>query len=353
MATVVNKKPGLGAYFGQGFAGGVEAEGKEQSDLKKVMAVEAMKEHFKTQHESMLMNYLFPPGKQQMQSGNDVGATTNTTPQAQETGTYKQQFSPQQISAVSLVEPNVARVLQTQEHQNQQMDFQERKLKTSREDKKDAESLPFRQELASKALAASKGIENKENMLEIINKKGLDDPTLATLLTNMPFKLGERFLSPDTAQYMSALVGEYGDLKNTFVGQTRTAEINIYEKKLADLYLTDEQKKMMLTSRINALQTDIIRANTASEVENEGKHLGALAFQQEVERRTKDKVKVQENRLIDELNSQVDLAEKRKKYGPLDYADPQDKQIIDQAKREAGNDRAKTEKLLLSKGYTF
>lgn len=212
------------------------------------------------------------------------------------------------------------------------------------------ETLPIRSDIAKKAMAAQQGIKNKENLIDIIERGNLDDPTLAALSEILPFNLGKRLLSPDTVEYKAGLIEEYGDLRNLFSGATRVKEIELLEEKVADLYLTDEQKKSILKSRINALKSDIIRAETAAELE--GKPLGVLQFQQELDKLSKPKLDALFNQIIDEQKSIIKDAENRKQL-PLDINDPDDKQILLQILQEANGDKEKARKIASKKGYKF
>ncbi len=213
-----------------------------------------------------------------------------------------------------------------------------------------AETLPIRKQIADKALAASHGIQNKEQLIDLIEKGNIDDPTFAALAEALPLNLGKRMLSNDTVEYKAGLVEEFGDLRNIFQGQTRIKEIELLENKIADLYLTDEQKKSVLKSRINALKGDMIRAEVAQEIENEP--YGVLQFSQEVEKRAKPKLEALFNQILDEQKSIIQNAENKKKTG-LDINDPDDKQILLQIFKESGNDKVKARKLAEKKGYKF
>lgn len=212
------------------------------------------------------------------------------------------------------------------------------------------ETLPIRTQIANKAMAASQGIKNKEHLLELIEKGDINDPTYAALAESLPLNLGKRLLSNDTVEYKSGLIEEFGDLKNIFQGQTRVKELELLEQKIADLYLTDDQKRSILKSRINALKGDEIRAEVAQELENEP--LGVLQFQQELEKRAKPKLEDLFNQILDEQKSIIQNAENRKQV-PLDFNDPDDKKIIDQIYIEAGKNYKKAEELAKKKGYKW
>jgi hypothetical protein len=212
------------------------------------------------------------------------------------------------------------------------------------------ETLPIRTEIAKKAMAATQGIQNKQQLMNLIEKGNIDDPTYAALAESLPLNLGKRMLSNDTIEYKAGMIEEFGDLKNIFPGQVRVKEIELLEQKMADLYLTDDQKKAILRSRINALKADEIRAEVAQEIENEP--LGILQFQNELEKRSKPRLEAIFNQILDEQKSIIQNAENRKKV-PLDPKDPEDYKIMQQIKKEAGGDKAKAQKIAREKGYTW
>jgi hypothetical protein len=214
-----------------------------------------------------------------------------------------------------------------------------------------AETLPIRTDLAKKAQAASKGIQNKEELLNIIEKGNINDPTFAALAESLPLNLGKRLLSNDTVEYKAGLVEEFTDLRNIFQGQTRIKEIDLLENKIADLYLTDEQKKAVIKSRINALKADMIRAEAAGELEDRD-DLGVLQFNNEVERIAKPKLEALFNQVLDEQKSIISSAESRKSL-PLNPDDPEDLSILQQILREAGGDKKKAREIAAKKGYKF
>jgi hypothetical protein len=213
------------------------------------------------------------------------------------------------------------------------------------------ETLPIRTDLAKKAQYAEQGIQNKEHLIEIIERGDIDDPTYAILAEYFPLNLGKRLLSNDTVVYKSGLVDEFGDLRNIFKGQTRVKEIDVLEKKIADLYLTDDQKKAILKSRINSLKADIIRAEAAAELEDR-EDLGVLQFNKEVEKIAKPRLDALFGQILDEQKSIIDNAEKRKKV-PLNLNDPEDLKIIDAILLEANKNPQKAKEIAKKKGYSW
>ena len=207
-------------------------------------------------------------------------------------------------------------------------------ISAKREENLRKETLPIRNEISERAQLARQGIENKERALDILKKGNVDDPTYAIFAELLPFNLGKRLLSNDTVEYKSGLVDEFGDLRKIFQGQTRVKEIELLEDKIADLYLTDDQKKAILNSRINVLKADLIREEAAAELESEGKFYGALQFRREVEKQAKPKLEALFNKVLDEQKAIIKDAENQKKI-PLDINDPDGKKIIEEIFIEA------------------
>lgn len=226
--------------------------------------------------------------------------------------------------------------------------------KESREDIRQgsSETLKERQEIAQKAQDAEQAIGEKERMIELIDSGKLDDPTVASILNAIPMKLGQRFLSPQTVEYKSTLINGYRDLRNIFKGQTRIKEIELLEEKLADIYLTDQQKKSILKSSMKTLQYDIIRAEAAAEVEEKYPGLKALAFSKKVREIMNPKLEALANRVIDEQKSIFQDAENKKKI-KLDLRDSEDVEIIDQIILEAKKEGISPKAYAKKKGYTL
>lgn len=212
------------------------------------------------------------------------------------------------------------------------------------------ETEKIRGEIASKAAIAQQGIREKERLLTLIKTGNINDPTVATLLENVPMNLGKRFLSPETVEYKAGLINGYRDLRNIFSGTTRVKEIELLEDKVADLYLTDEQKESILRSSMQTLQYDIIKAEVAAQVEKDFPELGVLEFNKKVDELSQPKIDALANRIIDEQKSFIQDAENRKKI-PLDYDDPEGRQILEQLMKEAGGDKNKARSLAKKKGY--
>ncbi len=227
---------------------------------------------------------------------------------------------------------------------------------TLKEDRADVrelrkETLPLKQAIIEEANLAREGIRNKTHLIGLIDRGDLDDPTFAIFAQSLPFNLGKRMLSNDTVEYKGGLVDEFGDLKNIFKGATRVKEVELYEEKLADLYLTDSQKKAILKSRINASKIKLIREEAAQEVDEKYPNITALQFNKKVEELSKAKSDALFNVVWDEQKSVLDQAENLKKI-PLDYEDPEGRVILEQIMKEAGGDRNKARQIAKKKGYT-
>lgn len=214
------------------------------------------------------------------------------------------------------------------------------------------EVAPLKQNIIQRADIARTSISNKNHLLQVIDKGNLDDPTYAIFAEQLPFNLGKRLLSEDTVEYKGALVDEYNDMKNVFKGATRVKEVEIYEDKLADLYLTDDQKKAVLKSRIKTLQIDIIREDAAAEIEVKYPNLSALQFNKKVDELTQEKMNSLFNYTWEDQKFVIDQAENMKKI-PLTMDDPDSKQIFKQLLQESGGDLDKAKKLAQKKGYTI
>ena len=192
----------------------------------------------------------------------------------------------------------------------------------------------------------------KKKLLELIDTNNLDDPTYAAVAEALPLNLGKRLLSPETYWNNVGLIEEFGDLRRLFQGQTRVKEINLLEQKIADLYLTDEQKKRILKSRINALNGDVLRSDIAAELEKELPNAGIGEFTKELEKRYKDQMKTIANTTIDEQKAIIKEAEDLRKK-PLEASNPNDAQILRQILQEAGGDKEKAREIAKKKGYRF
>lgn len=212
------------------------------------------------------------------------------------------------------------------------------------------ETLPFRTGIANKAQSAAASIQNKQDLINIIERGNINDPTYAIFAEALPLDLGMRLLSNDSIEYKAALVDNYKDLSTLFPGAIRVKEIEIYDDKAANLYLTDDQKKAILNSRINASRADIIRAEVAQELENEP--LGVLQFQAELEKRAKPRLDALAKSIWEEQKAIIDAAERRKDI-PLDYNIPDDKKIVDAILQEANGDKVKAREIAKNKGYKF
>lgn len=214
------------------------------------------------------------------------------------------------------------------------------------------ETLPLKQEIISRANASRESIRNKENLIKLIDQGNIDDPTFAIFAESLPYNLGKRLLSEDTVEYKGGLVDEFSDLKNIFKGATRVKEVEIYENKLADIYLTDSQKKSILKSRVNAAKIDLLREEAAAEVDEKFPGISALQFNKKVDEILQPKLDALFNNVWSEQKFIIDQAEEKKKT-PLDPSDPEDNKIMRQILIEAGGNKDKAFDLAKKKGYTF
>ena len=212
------------------------------------------------------------------------------------------------------------------------------------------ETLPIKQKIAEDAQNAVQSIQNKERQLELVESGELNDPTFATVMDMLPGKLGRRFLSNKTVEYKASLVDEFRDLRSIFTGATRVKEIEILENKIADTYYTDEQKKAIIKARMESLETPIIKAEVASEIDQDMPNLGILDFNKELNKRVKARLETNANKVIDLLKNAQNEAEVIKSR-PLDVANPQDAEIMKQILQEANGNVAEAYKIAAKKGY--
>lgn len=263
-------------------------------------------------------------------------------------------YTNEEIIKATVADPSgrLAQQMRAQNEIIEKRNLENRKLKERKGESVRNETLPYKLDISQKADAAKQGIRNKEGLLDIIKKGDIDDPTYATIADIIPFNLGQRLLSNDTVEYRSGLIDEYKDLRNIFQGQTRVKEIELLEKKIPDLYLTNSQKETILKSRINALQADVIREEVASEMEEEGLNLPILQYKKELNRRLQPRITALSDRIIDENNAVIKDAENRKKI-PLRADDPEGQEIIDQILKEVGGDPKKAAQRAKKLGYTF
>ncbi len=282
----------------------------------------------------------------------NTGQPPEQTPQGQIPQNNQQQFDIRALSDDQIARGQGHPDLEVRNYFAAEQKRREAERKLDRADlrEKRKETQPLRQDIATKANVARQGIQEKEHLLDLIKTGNIDDPTVATLLDAIPMNLGKRFLSNETVDYKAGLINGYRDLRNIFTGATRVKEIELLEDKVADLYLTDEQKQAILRSSIQTLNYDIIRADVAAEVENKFPELGVLQFNKKVEELAKPKLNALANRIIDEQKSFIKDAENRKKI-PLDYDDPEGRQILDQIFKEAGGDKKKAREIAKKKGY--
>ena len=212
------------------------------------------------------------------------------------------------------------------------------------------ETLPLKQDIIRRADASRESIRNKSNLIDLIDRGQINDPTFAIFAESLPGNLGKRLLSEDTVQYKGGLVDEFADLKNIFKGATRVKEVELYENKLADLYLTDSQKKAILKSRINTSKIDLIKEEAAQEVEEKFPNISALQFNKKVDEIAKPKINALFNNIWEDQKYALDQAENRKNI-PLDYDDPEGREILNQILIEAGGNKTRAREIAKKKGY--
>jgi hypothetical protein len=226
------------------------------------------------------------------------------------------------------------------------------KRQYERENQALKETAGIRKDYADKGNNARQSIQNKNQLLEIVNTGNINDPSFAIIAEALPLNLGKRLLSNESVEYKAGIIDEFKDLRNIFSGATRVVEIEKMEDKIANLYLTDEQKKTILKSRINAAQADVIKADAAAEVEDKYPYLGVSKFNEKVNEISKPKLDNLFNKILDEQKAVLKDAELKKKI-PLNPQDPEDYNILKQILIEAGGDKEKAKKLAKSKGYKF
>lgn len=230
------------------------------------------------------------------------------------------------------------------------MDESNANKKESHDEENRKQTFPLKQAILDRANRSRESIKSKSHLIELIDKGDIDDPAFVAFAESLPFGLGKRMLSNDTVEYKSGLVDEFNDLKNIFEGATKIKEIEIYENKLADLYLNDSQKKAVLKSRIDAAKADIIKEEAASEIEEEFPNITALQFNKKVNERSKSKMNNLFNSIWEQQKSIIDQAELQKK-NPLDINDPEDYKLMNQIFIESGGDSKKALELAKKKGY--
>ena len=94
----------------------------------------------------------------------------------------------------------------------------------------------------------------------------------------------------------------------------------------------------------------LTKENIWNEVEEKYPNITALQFNKKVEELAKPKINAIFNSIWGDQKSIIDAAEKYKKI-PLDYDDPEARQILNQILKEAGGDRSKARQIATQKGY--
>lgn len=328
-------------------------------DTQKALLVEAFKQQGKGNRDVQkqdFVNKLFGGGQnqqrnvgQELQGGSE---SPEEMPSQMPQGFDTANISDEDIIKANAIDPSLGNALT----KLKDTATREQTAKTTAKEKKAAElrkeRAPHINKIIEQADLSRESIRNKNHLLNIIEKGDLDDPTYAVFASALPFNLGKRLLSNDTVEYKGALVDEFSDLKNVFKGATRVKEVEIYEDKLPDIYLTDDQKKTILKSRINTSKVDILREEAAQEAEENFPNLTALQFNKKVDELMQPKMNALFNQVWDQQKAIINEAENRKEI-PLDITDPDDKKIMQQIFDEAKGDKAKALKLAQKKGYKF
>lgn len=275
----------------------------------------------------------------------------------------RKKWTDKQIALAQIDDPGQAKIMQSQNDitireeraettAQAKLDKEERDKLNEKNENLRKEVLPFRQELAQRAESAQRAKESYEEQKSLIDSGKLDDPSYAAFLENLPFKIGQRFLSPETSEYKGALVQNFNILKNLFSGATRIKELEIVEDKIAGIYLTDEQKKGIIKSLQRAADLDLIRAEAALEIDKENKPMGIIEYQNELNKRAKEKQSLLFDRILDEQNAIIKDAENARKM-PLNWANPEDKQVMMQIYKEADENFEEAKKIAKKKGYSW
>jgi len=363
-----NKRPSFGQNFASAIEGGIkgynqfnknektnkmaqELLGMDVSGLdpetKKALLVEGLKQKGKGKRNLDTQEFLTRLRDKKTPNKNEEN-------ELDELDKGNRPFIPSQedVMEATLMDVNLGRVLGHDRDVGLREDREERAIKEKKSSDLRKETLPLKQKIMERAESSREGIRNKQHLLSIIDKGNLDDPTWAAFASNLPFNLGKRLLSNDTVEYKGGLIDEFADLKNVFKGATRVKEVEIYEDKLPDIYLNDSQKKAILKSRINSSKIDLLREEAAQEVEENYPELSALKFNKKVEEILAPKIDALFNSTWGEQKAVIDQAEARKKL-PLDPNDPDDLNIMQQIKKEAGGDKAKAKAIAKKKGYTW
>lgn len=265
---------------------------------------------------------------------------------------YKPKYSEQFLAQLAIDEPAAASQLAHKEDVERRESTEKQKMKQKERLETQKQRQPFISEIINRANASRKGIQNKQQMMSIIDQGNLDDPSWAVIAESLPLNLGQRLLSEDTVTYKAALVDEFSDLRNIFQGQTRVKELEILERKLADVYLTDQQKKAVLKARVNALQTDIIREEAAEFVEKNFPNLTALQFNKKVADETTKRSEALGKLVVDDIKNAMSQAETRKKI-PLDPSNSEDLSIMQQILKDSGGNKMKAKEMAKKKGYSW
>ena len=206
--------------------------------------------------------------------------------------------------------------------------------------------------IIERANTAREMIRNKTNLMNIIDRNNIDSPAWVSAFDAVPLNMGQQFLSPDTVTYRSQMIDGFKEMRTLFSGQTRNSEIKIMEDKMASLYLTDDQKKAILKSRLESYKLPVLEEQAAGEIEAEGTALSPLQFNVAVAKRTDELATDLYNKMLEDQKAVIAQAE-RKKDTPLDDTDPEDIRILEELLQEAEGNWKEAKKLAKKKGYTL
>lgn len=206
-------------------------------------------------------------------------------------------------------------------------DLEERKFEQAQLDTAQNQRKDFLKETLDASDLAEKSKASKQDMIKFVDTHELDDPSWVAFADALPFNLGQRFLNPATSQYRASLIDGYANLRNIFVGQTRNKEIAIYEKKIAEAYLTDDQKKAILRQLIKIDEPTILMGQAARLANEELPKANLGEFRGRVKEIYDRLMKKQMDEFADFNKNLFNQIEQQKKI-PLDPQNPDHYSII-------------------------
>ena len=306
---ILPQVPTAAQRFAQAFGGGLEKGFERESENRQRINLEAGKQEQKMQLLKSILGAEFLGGNPQEKISAELQGEEQPS-----SALSRRNLTDEQILAASTINPQIASIAQQQKNfAQQQKNFNEKQIRESKK-----ETLPIRKEFADKAKYARQGIENKKNILALINKGNINDPLTVELSKYLPGAVGNKLLSTDTQLYKTGLFDEFGVLKTMFPGPIRVKEIELLEDKLATLDKSHEAKSQILETGALKLERDIILAKYARQVEKQNPNASVLEFEELVS----EKAKPDLDKLFNEISKQYD-----KIY--LDYA-PNKSSYVDQ-----------------------